>query len=203
MTQHFDIWCPDDTPAHKVQHALMHVQSVEWAIAHCRQRRTAVQAGGNIGLWPRRLADVFRRVITFEPEARTFECLQKNVPPSVEVRGEALADKPGQCSMIRKSLGSHRVFFSDADSVPMTTVDALGLDDLDYLQLDIEGYEWHALQGAQDSIRRCHPLIQVEFRRHTTKYGQSDEAVQALLTGWGYRPVSKQQGSDVVFRWAA
>lgn len=204
MTQHFGIWCPDNTPEHKVQHALMHVVSVEWAIAHCRKHRTAVQAGGNIGLWPKRLSEVFRRVITFEPEMATFECLLKNIPATVEAYSEALADKPGTCSLIRKSLGSHRVFFADdGNAVPMTTVDALALDDLDYLQLDIEGYEWHALQGARETIRRCQPLIQIEFRHHTTKYGQSDESVRALLALMGYRRLSKQQGSDEVFGVAA
>ena len=195
------LYWPDDVGT-KWQHALMHVHSVDWAIAHCQQHRTAVQAGGNVGLWPRRLAEVFRRVITFEPEDIVRECLRKNVPASVEVRAEALADKPGACSMIHKSLGSHRVYFADGDNqVPMTTVDALELDDLDFLQLDIEGYEWHALQGAKETIQRCHPLVQLEFRHHTNKYGQSDDSVRGLLVSWGYHLAAKRQGSDEVFRW--
>lgn len=193
-----------DNVREKWKHALMHVRSLEWAMQECRQHRTAVQAGGNVGLWPRRLAQSFQRVITFEPDAISREALMANVPESVEVHAAALADKFGTCSLIRKSLGSHRVFFAEGENaIPMTTVDALGLEDLDYLQLDIEGYEWHALQGAQETIRRCHPLVQVEFRRHATKYGQSDESVRALLVDWGYQQVSTQQGSDVVFRWMA
>lgn len=198
MIQHEGLFWPDDV-GEKWQHALMHVKSVEWAIAHCNRRRTAVQAGGNVGLWPRRLAESFQRVITFEPDARSRECLLLNVPPSVEVHAAALADEPGQCSMIHKSLGSHRVYFTGDNEIPMETVDSLELDDLDFLQLDIEGYEWHALNGAKKTVDRCHPMIQIEFRHHTNKYGQSDESVRALLATWGYQMLSKQQGSDEVF----
>ena len=81
----------------------------------------------------------------------------------------------------------------------MTTIDSLALTDVDYIQLDIEGSEWVALQGAAETIPRCHPMIQVELRNHTKRYGQSNEAVRALLGSWGYREVSSQQGSDFVF----
>lgn len=167
---------------------------------HCARKRTVVQAGGNVGLWPRRLSERFARVITFEPDIVSRECLIANAP-TVEVRWEALGDRPGLCGIDRQSLGSHRVTAGDA--VPVTTIDALGLTDLDFLQLDIEGYEWHALMGAEQTIARCRPLIQVELRGFTQTYGKSDHDVRALLASFGYREVSQQPGNDVVFEVAA
>ena len=194
------LWWPDDV-GEKWRHALMHVASIEWAIAHCRKRRTAVQAGGNVGLWPRRLADAFTRVMTFEPDVRSRDCLVRNVPGNVSVWDLALGAGPGLCGVAHKSLGGHRIV--EGDSIAVTSVDALELDDLDLLQLDVEGYEWHALQGAIETIRRCRPLIQVELRNFTNRYGHSDGEVRAFLAGLGYREVSRQQGSDVVFQGAA
>jgi len=194
------LWWPDGVRSSQCDHSLTHVRSVEWAIAHCPQKRTAVQAGGNVGLWPRRLSEVFARVITFEPDVVTRECLLANAP-TVEARWEALGDRPGVCALDRQSLGSHRV--TAGDSVPVTTIDALALTDLDFLQLDIEGYEWHALAGAVETIERCCPLIQVELRGFTKAYGKSDFDVQALLASFGYREVSQQPGNDVVFEVAA
>ena len=43
-------------------------------------RDVAVQAGGNLGLWPKRLAQEFRRVITFEPDPDNFAMLRHNAP---------------------------------------------------------------------------------------------------------------------------
>ncbi len=189
---------PDDV-GDTYKHALEHVKGVEWAIQHCPQKRVALQAGGNVGLWPRRLSMVFDRVLTFEPDAVSRECLLANVPDSVVVRSSALGAEMGFCGLKHRGLGSHRII--DGDDVPMVPIDALGLDVLDYLQLDIEGYEYHALKGAIKTIGRCHPLIQVELRGFATKYGTTTGATVELLTALGYREVSKQSGSDVVFRW--
>lgn len=188
---------PDDV-GEKWKHSLKHVKSLEWAIARCKQRRTAVQAGGNVGLWPRRLAESFQRVLTFEPDDESRVCLYRNVPRSVEVRDDALGAVAGLCGMEHESLGSHRIVEGNI-GFHVTTVDALALDDLDFLQLDVEGYEWHALSGAVETLKRCKPLVQVELRGFTERYGKSDDEVRDLLSSLGYRAVSQQPGNDVVF----
>lgn len=191
---------PDDV-GERWQHALKHVHSIEWAIAHCARRRTAVQAGGNVGLWPRRLAEVFARVITFEPEPVSRACLTRNVPASVEVRAEALGAADRACAVKRRSLGSHRIV--DGGDVPMVALDSLALSDVDFLQLDVEGYEGQALLGARETIARCHPLIQIELRDMGGPYGDNDAAIRQWLGALQYREVSRQQGSDFVFAWGA
>jgi len=188
---------PDDVGT-KWAHSFKHVRSLEWAVCRCRQRRTAVQAGGNIGLWPRRLAEDFDRVITFEPDAISRECLRLNVPASVEVHSQALGAVPGVCGLERESLGSHHVVLKGT-GVDVTTVDSLGLSDLDLLQLDIEGYEYHALFGAIETLIRCRPVVQVEMRGFSARYYAGDDDILRLLARLGYLEVSRQPGNDVVF----
>lgn len=190
------LWWPSDV-GDAWRHSLTHVQSIEWAITRCSRKRTAVQAGGNIGLWPRRLAASFAHVITFEPDAISRDCVVVNVPANVEVRPEALGAAPGWCDIRHRGLGSHQVIAGDR--VPVLALDSLGLVDLDLLQLDIEGYELEALEGARGTIAACRPLVQVELRGFTAKYGHTDADVHAFLAGYGYREVSRQPGSDVVF----
>jgi FkbM family methyltransferase len=191
------LWWPDDV-GDKWRHALRHVESLEWSLKRCRGRRTAVQAGGNIGLWPRRMAEVgFRRVLSFEPDDKSRECLEKNVPPHVEVFSCALGVEEGRCAIDHRSLGSHRVV--EGLSVRVLPLDSFGLCEVDLLQLDIEGYEWHALSGAAETIARSHPLIHVELRGFTKKYGRSDSEVISLLNGWGYRLMKMLPGNDCVF----
>ena len=167
MIQHRGLYWPDDVGT-KYEHALRHAYSLEASLVACKEHRTAVQAGGNIGLWPKRMASTFRRVLTFEPEPLSRACLRKNVPDNVEVFGMALGAETGTCGILRQSLGSHQVI--EGDEIVVTTVDAGGLDDLDLLQLDVEGYEWHALMGAQQTVQRCHPVIHIELRGFTEKY---------------------------------
>lgn len=200
MIQIHGLFWPTDV-GDKWRHSLKHVRSLEWAIAHCPRKRTAVQAGGNVGLWPRRLAQVFSRVITFEPDAISRECLQRNVPANVSVFPCALGAGAGVCDIERASLGSHRVIAGDR--VPVLPVDAFELPDLDFLQLDVEGFEWFALDGAARTVLRCRPLIQVELRNFGAQYSKTDADVRVLLESWGYREASQQPGNDVVFEVAA
>lgn len=195
-----DVWIPSDIPPERWASRFGHVASCEWAIAKCKQRRTAVQAGGNIGLWPRRLARSFKRVLTFEPEPVSLECLRANVPPEVEIYAAALGDHDGTCGIYRKGVGTHRVKI-DGDGVPLMRLDSLQLQDVDYLQLDIEGYEYHALLGARDTIQTSLPLIQVELRGHGRLFGHDDPDVRALLNSYGYGQISQQPGCDYVFAW--
>jgi FkbM family methyltransferase len=190
---------PDDVGG-KWQHALGHLQSLNVSIARCRaagRMGTAVQAGGNVGLWPRAMAEVFSRVITFEPDAISRECLLWNVPKSVEVRSEALGDVSGWCGISHKSLGSHKV--TEGSSVRMMPLDELGLAPLDLLQLDIEGYEGPALRGAEATIARCRPILHIELRDLNQAAGCRTADVVAWLRARGYHQVATAPGCDVVF----
>jgi len=209
MIKQQGIWWPD-TVGDKWEHALKHVRSIEWAIGRVRRpRRTAVQAGGNVGLWPLRMARDFARVFTFEPEPVSREVLEANIRDmrrpedgQIIVSECALGDTFGAVGIGRKSLGSHKIQPAGA-GVNQITIDSLKLDDLDLLQLDVEGYEWHALAGAVDTIGRCRPLIQVELRGFTKNYGKTDTEVWDLLGSLGYRLASQQPGSDFVFEFIA
>ncbi len=198
MTNIDGIWWPDGIEDHTRQHALKHVKSLEWAIARCKQKRTAVQAGGNIGLWPRRLGGSFVDVLAFEPDETSRLCMVQNVPDNVDIYPWALGDKAGVCGMSHRGLGSHSVV--EGSSVQIQTIDGMCLQMVDLIQLDIEGYEWNALAGAVETIARCKPLIQVELRDNLlAKYGQSSASVRKWLEAVGYHQVSAQAGSDYVF----
>lgn len=198
MVQVQGIWWPDDVGT-KWQHSFKHVKSLEFAIKRSRQRRTAVQAGGNIGLWPKRLAQKFDRVITFEPDPIARECLLANVYglPNVHVYSSALGAREGRCDIEHRSLGSHSVV--DGDTTRVVSLDSFDLRDVDLLQLDVEGYEWHALDGAINTLARCRPLVQVELRGFTERYNSSDDKVRDLLSRFGYAQISEQPGNDFVF----
>lgn len=155
---------PDGTEEHQKEHALRHVKILDVAIRACGdRRRTAVQAGGNVGLWPIKLAAHFKKIITFEPEPISFACLKQNVRhlKQVECRQEALGAIGQMCGIERRSLGSHRI--CQGFDIKMIRLDSLELTDVDLLQLDIEGGEYPALLGAEKTIRKSRPIIMLEF----------------------------------------
>ena len=89
-----------------------------------------------------------------------------------------------------------RVEGGRVDVIPL---DSFNLSDVDLIQLDVEGYEWHALMGAEWTVKHNRPVIQLELRDFTQKYGHSMLDVREILSRWNYVEVSQQPGSDFVF----
>jgi FkbM family methyltransferase len=188
---------PIGTTANQKRHAQDHVKLLEMSLQRCVHFRTAVQAGGNVGYWPMRMAEKFNRVITFEPEPITYECLVENLDAfsNIEIRQQALGDKFKRCSIRKLSLGSH--YIVTGDDVEMIPLDSFNLMDLDLLQLDIEGYEFFALQGAAKTIERCKPIIHLEIRGFSNNFGINDSELIKFLNDRGYEKIDQRLHDQV------
>lgn len=128
--------------------------------------RGVVQAGGNCGMYPRLLANMFEWVYTFEPDPLNFTALALNTAQSNIFKAQmALGDKPTRVKMIHRTManvGMHMVKESEEGSIPQIDLDSLKLDNIDLLWLDVEEYEIHALMGAERTIRHNSPVIMCE-----------------------------------------
>lgn len=160
----------------------------------CKNKRVCVQAGGNGGLWPDHLAQIFERVYTFEPDPINFRCLVHNVArENVVFMQAALGAGPSFIAMDRwcgpENPGANRV--QDGGHIPVIALDSLQLTNVDLIQLDIEGYELNALNGAKETIDRCRPVVCLELRNHSYHFGTTDESIRDFMRGRGYRQIKR------------
>lgn len=164
------------------------VSDMDFAIDLCPRKLVAVQAGGNCGVWPMYLADKFRAVYTFEPDPLNFYCLAQNVMAANVVKFQAaLGCVPERMDLARdpRNIGAHYV--DGTGILPVMRLDDLHLTECDYICLDVEGYELDAIRGARETITRCSPVIQLEDKGLSTKYGHDKGAVvEYLLAAHGY-----------------
>lgn len=174
----------------------------ELALKLTMGRRTAVQAGGHIGTWPVMLGKLFDQVFTFEPEADNFTCLVRNLSDRgldnvFPIRGVVgQKRRPLGLKVSPKSTGQHKI--GPGPRVPCFRIDDLGLDDVDAIFLDVEGFEIPALRGAADTIARSRPVIMVEENVRVVEQGFKIGDVGRLLETWGYRKVA-EINEDLVF----
>jgi FkbM family methyltransferase len=155
-------------------------------------RGVVVQAGGNIGLYPAYLAQVFKQVITFEPDPDNWTCLQQNIGsvPNITAHNAALGSHYGGVATVCHEAGNcGAVRVIEGGSTPRTTIDALGLKECDLIWLDVEGYEEMALQGAALTIDKFKPAVIIEENGVSAKtYHQLDAFGAAFwLAERGYK----------------
>lgn len=181
------------------------IDHLEAALKHVQQFRTAVDGGAHVGTWSARMARQFDIVHAFEPAEDTFACLVKNVGhigvqchPWALGRGEALCRVVDDAAR-QGNTGARYVRLDDAEplGVKMIALDQLGIEDLDLLKLDVEGYEYPALKGAEDTIKRCRPVVLIECKDFGGRHGLEVYDAPLQLERWGYREVERVRNDRI------
>lgn len=179
------------------------VTNLQVALKYCnRGKNVVVQAGGNAGVWPRALATEFKTVYTFEPEPLTFQCLDYNCPSdSIICRNVALGAEEFFVGVEYpegvRNMGACRINW-DSKKIPQITIDSLELLHCDFIQLDIEGYEPYALQGAHRTLKAFRPILMLEMKGLSEHYGFSDQWIRDFLKVLKYKEM-ETIARDVIF----
>lgn len=183
------------------------IQVFDWAedikriIPHVKGFNTCVQAGGAMGQWPYEFSKYFDQVITFEPHPENFQYLENNI----EGVGNIFAH---QCALSNKTEKVHleldeseqgnsgAYYVKSNGTIQAVELDNYHLTHCDLIQLDVEGYEAEALQGAEQTILKYSPVIVIEEKPlpHIEDYTKA----RRLLESWGYREAEKMH-RDVIF----
>lgn len=161
------------------------------SLTHAKNRKVAIDVGANVGLWSRGLCKNFGTVLAFEPVSMFRECLIRNVPAAnLQIMDFALGNENTTANMIITEGNTGHTHIDPASvgagTVAVRRMDDLALAQVDYIKMDCEGYEYRVLQGAEQTIRRCRPVVVVEQKPHdaySAEYGQ--HAAIELLKSWG------------------
>jgi FkbM family methyltransferase len=155
-------------------------------------------------VWPKKLAKIFERVVTFEPVPSNWECLVKNLHAyeNVELNCSALGEKKGKAKINHRKTSSGGHHMATRVDVPFIHVNQVRIDDVvqgpvDAMFLDIEGYEIEALKGAARTLKQ-HPLLVIENNGCSQKFGYEPTALHAYLEPMGYKQIGAFD-EDLVF----
>jgi FkbM family methyltransferase len=176
------------------------------SLAHAKQRRVAIDVGANVGLWSRGLCKNFATVLAFEPVDMFRECLVRNVvTKNIVVKDFALGNENTTATMIITEGNTGHTHIDPATigngNIEVRRLDDLDLDHVDYIKMDCEGFEYRVLQGAEQTIRRCRPVVVVEQKPHdaySSEYGQY--AAIELMKSWGMTRLD-QVKDDWIMGW--
>jgi len=127
--------------------------------------------GANIGCYAIAFVDLAKEVLCFEPNIEAFECLYHNLYKykNVKLYNMALSDKESgyEVRCENDNIGMAFIVESDNSEFYTNTIDNLELDELDFILIDVEGFELKVLQGGEKTISKFNPIMVIEINDHT------------------------------------
>ncbi len=170
-------------------------------LEYCGRHRTAIDIGANVGLWSRVLAFYFEKVVAIEPICENVECLRENTKDldNVAIIETAISPTRGilALKLVKDVATSCVVFTEDSDvEVLCRPLDDFYFRDVDFIKIDVEGYEHQVVLSSEQTIRRWKPTIVVEQKkkRLIAQGNDKNQPTVRLLESWGMREVWAKSG---------
>ena len=156
--------------------------------------------GSNIGyyaLLEHKIIGNTGKVIALEPSPANFEILKKNIDiqnsSNIECYNLAAGDKNGTTRFVidKRSNGcmtvadnEEPIIPGDIINVPIKRIDdfvnEIKLQKLDFLRMDVEGFEKHIFEGMKNTLSKFKPLIQIEIHASLMGYSETEKMFQIL-----------------------
>lgn len=188
------------------------VQSLRYLRDLVPNARRIIDVGANVGTNTMEYGTWAQQVEAFECQDTTFELLEHNVETNIR-QGEsgvswyksaeastaitaditlhrtALMDRVGSAWVIEKAdgLASFVSFEQTGQKCATTTIDSFNWNNVDIIKADTEGTEWLILQGAQQTIERCRPVVQVEMWNWEKRFGLHNQHMLDYFQSIRYR----------------
>ena len=180
------------------------------AMAACvRDGMTVFDVGANIGAHTLRLCRLAGRgrVFAFEPTSWAFGKLSRNLSlnnfPNCRIEHLALSDSPGEEVIHRgtdRALAPFRASFQQkgrsatantSETIRFDTLDHFveqhEIGSIDFIKIDVDGYEGRVVRGGLSTIERDRPLMCIEFsHEQMLRIGDSLPSLLETLQDVGY-----------------
>ncbi len=154
-------------------------------------------------------------VIAFEPNPAAYKRLMLNFNlnnlGNVTAMQYGISDEPGELVLSIPSINSGEATFAESkyeDSVtvrcPVKTLDETMFDEkVDFIKIDVEGFECNVLRGATEILKRDAPLISTEvIDEHLECAGETRANLFGIFEQHGYVPFSvglqKENGNQAL-----
>lgn len=179
-----------------------------------KNNSVCIDIGANIGYISMGMAAIARqgKVIGFEPDqinyASAIENLSLNNLPNLEIVNLGLGENSSEAVIdvqVSENRGRNRIAVDaqDGEKIIIVKLDDFlsqrNIDKVTFIKVDIEGYEYKALKGAEKTLRQCLPTLFVEIDEENLAYqGDCAKDVLEYLQNVGYTSFVNAQSQKIV-----
>lgn len=191
--------------------------SSDYVLSYLEKSEIILDIGANIGQTAFNMLQTQLKkglnpvVYAFEPYPKTFHKLESNIRMNKGVKIKAfnlgLSNEKGILHMTQHSPSNSGGFRMTADSQNGISVPVISLDEfvsehklsgIDFIKIDVEGFELTVLAGARQTIRQFKPILVFEYSIENilAQNGNIEEALTELLKN-DYKISTKEGLSDL------
>lgn len=176
---------------------------IRWCQQYLTKEGTFIDIGAHMGTYSVLLSRYCKEVHAFEAQASTYECLSVSVSINnnfkITTHHTALGDKEetltlyhvsedGGCSSVRKEVSSNmNMDIIGTETVQVKTLDSFDIRNVDFIKIDVEGYELPVIKGAVKTLENNNypPFI---FEAWPTDWYKADrEKLINYIKSLGYK----------------
>lgn len=143
---------------------------------HVKPGSTAIDIGSHVGTHTLSMSKLIGKdgqVVAFEPQIKLYSELVMNMAlngcRNVTAYRCALGDISKDIEMspsVADNEGGTGIG-QGGDCAKMITLDSLNLDNVSFIKIDVENFEYEVLKGAEQTIRKSHPVMIIEIMGNT------------------------------------
>jgi FkbM family methyltransferase len=162
------------------------------ALAYVKRWRVCLDIGSNIGQWTRPLAKRFASVICFEPNPNFRQCFKRNITEAnVVLWPYGLSDREHRAQQDFNST----ILNQGKGDIECRTLDSFGLTNVDFVKIDVDGFEVPLLEGAREILTKNNAVVNIEMKRD--KRMDTVKRAEAILRDLGYRYEKRTKSDEV------
>jgi FkbM family methyltransferase len=167
-----------------------------------KESSITIDLGANVGIFTKVLAECSKHVFAFEPDPFNFSQLKENMKSysNVTLYNAAVSNVNGTDTLHRSMInnGMHRLYSSklcwgnkvQVKTVKVEDIIPENIKKIDLIKMDVEGFEYFALLGMKNLIKRDKPTIISEFHPDSIlESGADPQQIFELMTkefGYNY-----------------
>lgn len=149
----------------------------EFAKTLCENQGVALDIGASIGMNAVNYSRHFSQVEAFEPDPGVYECmlqtLEANGVDNVTTHPVAASNRSETNTLIQFPRATFANTLKPPSYVgrtrPQLTIACEPIDDYEFeavsfIKIDVEGWEMAVIEGCENTILRCDPVVQVEIK---------------------------------------
>jgi len=166
------------------------------ALAQVFNWRFAIDIGANIGLWSKDLTEYFDKTVCFEPNKNCIGCLKKNINKKKSVIYDfALGSNNKEMDLYTPSFSGGSSFINNTkvgtnddgskiygefnratpkQKTIIKTLDSFNFHYVDFIKIDVQGFELEVLKGAYKTLKANNPIICIEEEENLIDLEESE-----------------------------